>query len=127
MTKKFKKIVASVMAGASLTTGAIGLSASASTATNSYSVFNWDRNGTNVSVSITNTSGASRYAQVNAYGYNSAGAYVGHIGNEGSISDNSTLSKSGTLTNATSVTFGGTLYSSTKPVGTPLATWTRSA
>ncbi len=127
MKKTFKKIAASVMAIASLSTCAMGISASAATATNSYSIFEWNRSGTSVSVSLTNTSGVSRYAQVNAYGYNSAGAYVGHIGNEASISDGSSVSKSGSISGATSVTFGGTLYSGTRPVGTPITTWTKSA
>lgn len=127
MTNKLKKLAASIMAVATLTTGAMGISASALTASNSYSIFNWNRSGTSVSVSLQNTSGVKRYAQVNAYGYNSSGVYVGHISNEATLNDGSAVSKSGSISGATSVTFGGTLYSGTKPVGTPITTWARSA
>lgn len=56
----------------------------------------------------------------------STGVYVGHIGGDARIADNATLRKSGTLTGAYSVTYGGTLYTSTSPVGTPLSSWQRS-
>lgn len=126
MNKTFKKIAASIMAVTSLAVSMVGMSANALTASDNYSIFNWNRNGSNVEVSITNTSGANRYAQVNAYGYSSTGVYVGHIGGDARIADNATLRKSGTLTGAYSVTYGGTLYTSTSPVGTPLSSWQRS-
>ena len=127
MKNTFKKITASIMAVASLTVSAVGIGANAATASDSYSTFGWSWNGSRNTVSITNSSGATRYAQVNAYGYNAAGAYVGHIGNdEKYLSDNATLSDSGDIYGATSITYGGILYTSTVPVGTPLSSWTRS-
>jgi len=127
MKNTFKKIAASIMAVASLTVSAVGIGANAATASDSYSTFSWSWNGSSNTVSIKNTSGATRYAQVNAYGYNAAGEYVGHIGEDnGGLQDNKTLSKSGNIYGATSVVYGGILYTSTSPVGTPLSSWTRS-
>ena len=127
MKNTFKKVAVSIMAVASLTVSAVGMGANAATASDSYSTFGWSWDGSSNTVSITNSSGATRYAQVNAYGYNAAGAYVGHIGeDDGELKDNRTLSKSGNIYGATSVVYGGILYTSTVPVGTPLSSWTRS-
>lgn len=125
MTKTFKKIAASVMAATTLAVGAASMTASAYTDNDNYSSFSWDRNGSRVSVSLTNTSGASRYAQVSAYGYNAAGYYVDHISNSGIISDGQTKSASGSIA-ATSYKFYGNLYSSTVPKGTPLSPWVKT-
>jgi len=103
-----------------------GMSASAATASDNYSVFTWSKSGTKASVSIQNTTKTTRKAQVNAYGYDAYGNYVGFISNEGNIGDSKTLSKSGTIAGAESITFGGNLYSSTMAVGTPLSHWSRS-
>lgn len=127
MKNTFKKIVASIMAVASLTVSSVGMGANAATASDSYSTFSWSWTGSYNKVSITNSSGATHYAQVNAYGYNAAGEYVGHIGkDEKYLSDNDTLTSDGYIYGAASVVYGGTLYTSTSPVGTPLSSWTRS-
>jgi len=131
MNKKFKRIAASVMAAMTLAVGTVCMtstSASAAKASDSYSSFTWSRNGTYGSVSLKNNSGASRYAQVNIYGYNTAGKYVDHLGKSRVIAQGKELPESGTINYAASMTFGGYLYCATKPVGGYLGTpWSKSA
>ena len=124
--KRFKRIAAGLLATATMAIGIGGLSASASTASDNYSVFTWSKSGSSVSVSIKNTTKTTRMAQVNSTGYDAYGNYIGFISNEGNIGDSQTLSKSGTLSGAVSVTFSGNLYSSRTAVGTPLSHWSRS-
>ena len=125
MNKITKKGTASIMAIATLTTSSVGITASAATASDGYSTFKWNRSGTYASVSLTNNSGLNRYAVINAYGYNAAGEYVNNIGNDGVLADNATMSKDGYINGATSITFGGYLYSITYPTGDLLSYWKR--
>ena len=129
MKKTFKKIAATVMAVAALAVGTVGMTVNADySASNQYSTFTWYRSGTYGKVSLTNNSGARRYAQVNIYGYNTAGKYVGNLGNSGIIAQGKKLDKKGTINYAASMAFGGFLYSSTKPVGGYLGTpWSKSS
>lgn len=137
MKTVFKKVVA-VIATAMISTsiGMLGVGAFASdnsvnfedlTAADDDSIFTWSNDGIYAKVCLENTSGSSRYAQVNAYGYDARGYYVDHIVNEGVIADGEEICTSGNLPGAKSITFEGTLYSGTQPVGTPLSHWTRSA
>ncbi|MCD7811703.1 MAG: hypothetical protein LUG91_07630 [Ruminococcus sp.] len=126
MKKAIKKIAVTVFTTASLSALMVGMNANALTASDSYSIFTWNRSGTSVSSSLTNTSGSSRYAQVNAYGYNTAGYYVSNIAKEGTLAQSESVSTSGTISAAT-YTFGGTLYSGTTPTGTPLSSWIKSS
>lgn len=125
MKKVFKKSIASVIAIASLSVCMVGMSVNAATVSDSNSIFKWNRSGSSVSVALTNTSGTTRYAQVNCYGYDSAGGYVGHIGNEAVLSDGDEVSKSGNIT-ASSYVYQGYLYSGSTPYGTPTKVWTKS-
>ena len=125
MNKKIKKIAAAVMAAATLAAGSVGMTASAQTVNDNYSTFTWSKSGSNVSVSLTNNSGASRYATISAYGYTAAGAYVDNIGKSGTISQSSTISKSGSIV-AASYRFFGYLYSNTTGTGGTLSYWSKS-
>jgi hypothetical protein len=125
--KKLKKIVTILLTATTLSIGISGISSvSAATTADSYSSFSWSRNGTSGSVSLKNNSGASRYVQVSFVGYNTAGTYVGNLGNEGIVSQGNSKSKSGTINYASSMTFSGYLYAGTSPVGTPLSYWSKS-
>lgn len=125
MKKTFKKAIAGLIAVASLSVCMVGMSVNAATVSDSNSIFEWNRNGSSVYVALTNTSGTTRYAQVNCYGYDSAGGYVGHIGNEAVLADGEKVSKSGNIT-ASSYVYQGYLYASGTPHGTPTKVWTKS-
>lgn len=145
MKNIFKKVMASVMAVASLAVGMTCVSANATDYTSSakssvitiplnqdsdaYSVFNWGRQGSTVAARLTAKSG-TRYGQVAVYGYDSTGGYVGHISN-GKILyatspniDDRRVEVQGTLS-AYSYTFYGTLYLTSQPVGTPISIWVK--
>lgn len=127
MKNTFKKIAVSIMATASIAISAVGMVANAETVADSYSIFNWSGSGSYNSVSLTNTSGATRYAQVNVYGYDTYGNYVDHFGkDEKYLGDGETLSADGYIYGAVSFTYGGILYTSTSPVGVPLSSWLKS-
>ncbi len=92
-----------------------------------YSIFRWDYDGTSVSVSITNTSGSSRYAGVHVYGYDNNGHMVGSVGNSGVIANQDTLSASGNIPGATSLEFGAYLNADSSSYSPSVSNWIESA
>lgn len=126
MNKKIKKIMACLMATASLATGMVGLSASAYTSADSYSEFTWYIEGTDAKAKLKNTSGTSRYAQVVVFSWGLDGSYKGQsTPGYGNISNNGLVSTSGTPY-GTSYEFDGTLYLTGLPQGTPISTWVKT-
>lgn len=122
--KKIKKIAASIMAVAAMTTSLASFTASAQTIADNYSEFTWNKSGTSVSVSLKNTSGSQRRASVFIMGYDQYGNYAGSMGNENNINDGESVSASGNLYySVKSASFSGTMYSTTLPYGTPLSNY----
>ena len=123
MKKTFKKTIASIMSVVSLAMCVTGMSASASsgTQTDSYSKFYYYRNYTDCGCELTNTSGSSRYAQVSMTVYTNNGTK--YRSNEGVIANRETIGcyYSGNI--ITGVEFYGTLYSGTAPYGSPFSSY----
>lgn len=126
MNKKFKKFAACLMATASLAIGMVGMSASAYTATDSYSKFTWWIDGTDAKATLKNTSGTPRYGQVVVFSWGLDGSYKGQsTPAEGVIPNNGSITTSGTPY-GTSYEFDGTLYLTGAPQGTPISTWVKT-
>lgn len=121
MKTNLKKIAASLMAVATITSGAMGISASAATETNSYAKFEYYRYNSSANCILTNTSSTTRRGQVSMTIYTLDGtAYRSNEANLGSWRSTSCSYSGATVTG---VEFYGTLYLNTQPVGNPVASW----
>jgi hypothetical protein len=127
MKKTFKKTLASIMSAVSLAMCVTGMSASASskTETDNYSKFYYYRNTTDCGCELTNLSGANRYAQVSMTVYTNYGTYYPSNSNP-SLPHGSKIGCYYSGYVITGVEFFGTLYFNTTPYGTPLSSWHRS-
>ena len=94
------------------------------TETNEYSIFSWNRNGSEVSVSITNTTRLPRYARVRIYCYN--GTLVKTLTDAAVLDDGETLSLSGNVPEATDFSFGASLGTDSTPYSPDLTSWLRT-
>ncbi len=123
MKNIFKKVIASVMAVASLAISVTGMTSSA-ISENNYAKLTGYRSGSYIKACLLNKTDSSRYGQVACYAYTSTGAYVTHISNSGIIPPHQTLcvESYNFPSNSTYIyEADGTLYLTNVPQGTPLA------
>lgn len=114
------------MAVASLAVGMVGMSVNATTVTDSYSAFTYDRSGSTASCSLKNSTSVSRYAQVSMTIYCVDGS-VEFPGNYNpALANGQSVGRSYTAS-ATGVEFYGNLYLTQQPMGDPLSHWYRTA
>ena len=117
----FKKAIASLMAFTTLSTGAVGFNASATTVTNPYAMFDYNKSNTFANCTITNTTSTIRRGQVSMTVYTLDGTKFrsgyGDLGNW----ESAECRYNGSI--ITGVEFYGTLYFNTQPVGNPVAYW----
>lgn len=122
MRKTFKKIAAATMAVASLTVGMVSMSASAGTATDSYSKFEYTKSQSSAKCILTNSTNTNRYAQVSMTVYTADGtAFPGNYNPSLGYRNSVSCSYNGSI--ITGVEFYGTLYFNTTPYGTPVSSW----
>lgn len=122
MIKTLQKAMISIMIIAVIIVKIPALIANAETLSDGNSVFKYDISNGHYSVSLTNL-GAARYAQLNIYTYNPAGAYVDSIGNSGIVKSGAMLSASGSIPSGYSVSIYAIIYMGTSPYGSPLSEW----
>jgi len=126
MKNMLKRSLAAVMAVASLAVGMVGMSANATTETDNYSAFTYNRSGSTASCSLKNSTSGPKYAQVSMTIYCVDGS-VKFPGNHNSaLANQQSVGRSYTAS-ATGVEFYGDLYLTQQPMGDPLSHWYRTA